>query len=829
MKAFINLVILLFLAFAISPVASAQVGSSACNAFAVNFEPNPCDTTNAFILPITANTTSNLPLCNSHPISKDVWVKFTVPNYPSNGVRFKMYSNSDSLGYQLFKATGGNCNTLTQQDCHIVQGISQQDLLTQDRNKTDGRFAFYSDEVNVGETYYLRLWETTPQQQGIILKTGIIVLNDNCTNAFDLRGYNCNFGAYDTNEPDSWTPLQNPTAIAACAQCSNCVGNWGANDNAVWYNFSVTANTPQPIQMTLSNVVCYDGTPTLQMAVYTNHHSCDLAQEQILGCNVGSGLVSIDNLTLPVGDYYLFIDGSAGAQCGFQFSSQQLLGNLTTSGNPCPGNPVTLKTRIRPNAGSSYVYQFGGGNIGTIPADTARNYTVINPVAGTYYVTITETDATGSSQTIVANVEVAYAPVPTPTALSPVTLRCGGSCGTIDVGNGLGTYSKYRWSNGDSTQIANVCLRGLYTVTVTNGYGCSATGTTVVDSVNTMHLDASLFKNADCEGKRGAAKIDLVTGGIQIALKYWADNNTSQAQRDSTIRNLNAGRHIIWARDSIGCIASDTILIPRSDTILPPIKITAHAIIGDCNGNNGTVVIDGAMGGTGSPYSFSFNNVIIPNNGSMVFDSLKTGQYTILVSDSLRCKDTLQLLVPQRYYPELNYNAYEPVILVGEAAELRPDLTRGNIIAWTWDAHDTEISCMHCKTPTVKPEVTTTYIVTVTDDNTCTLTRTVTVIVKSRLEVFAPTVITANNDGQNDVFTLFAGHSLANIKVLQIYDRWGGLVFENKNFAPSNEREGWDATVKGKLVELGVYVWRAELEFSDGQKGEMHGDVTVFR
>jgi hypothetical protein len=464
----------------ISQATFAQPGRDAFSAFPVSFTPNPCDTVNAFVLPLVSPTTVQpaTTSCMNYSIQNDVWVKFTVPNYPSAGVRFKMYSGSDSLGYQLYRSPTHSWNDLVVQDCYMVKGTPD---ITAFRNKQNGRFAFYSNEVTIGETYWLRIWETQPQTTPIIFKTGIIVLNDACTNAFDLEGTSCNYGAFDQNEPDSWTPYQNPTSAASCTACSNCTTQWGANDNGVWYTFQVTPTTPQPIEMNVTNIICYDGSPSLQLGIYTHTANCDLSQEQLLACNVGVGQLSVTNVTLPVGDYYLFLDGSAGGQCRWQFSSPQLLGSLATNGPKCPGDSIVLRARNRLRTGSTYTYQFGGGTLGILPADTARSYTVLSPVLGTYSVTITETNIAGSTQTIVASINVTFSPVPQPTTLAPVTLRCGNSCGTIDVGNGLGTYTKFVWSNGDTTQTASVCQRGLYTVTVTNGYGCSATGTTVVD------------------------------------------------------------------------------------------------------------------------------------------------------------------------------------------------------------------------------------------------------------------------------------------------------------------------------------------------------------
>ena len=990
-----QLILFLLLTSFITRTAIAQSGADPCTAVNVTFDPNPCDTVNAFILPpVMPADNINFPNngCMNYPIQNNIWVKFTVPNYPSAGVRFKMYSSSDTLGYELYSSSTNDCSNIIYENCFINK---QPDRPITDRNKQDGRLAFYSNEVVVGKTYWLRLWETQAQTTGMVFKTGIIPLNDDCVNVYALEGKSCNYGAFDNNEPDVWTPINAGTN--GCVQCNGCNTQWGANDNAVWYNFTVDATTPQPITLSISNVVCYDGIPSLQMAIYTNNNTCDLSQEQIVGCAVGTGVVSITDITLPLGSYYLFLDGSAGAQCQWEFTSEQLLSNLAKNNPVCPGQALILTAKNKRKPNYTYTYLFGGGNLGVLASDTARVRIVSNPVAGTYYVTVTETTANGSTKTTVATVDFDFAPVPTPTALPALSLRCGNGCGPIDVGNGLGTYNAFRWSNGDSTQIARACTQGLYTVTVTNGYGCTATGTTVVDSLLNMYVTSGMRNFANCEGNDGRITVNSVTGGAQRGLQYWLDNNDFAAQSNTLFQNVTAGVHIVWARDTIGCLCSDTINIPRADTVLPKInlqlnslygncdgnngqiniisavggaqggftywldnnssqsqstpnfmgvssgphvvwvqdslrcrnsdtiivakadtilpkiklqlnslygncegnngkiniisavggaqggftywldnnslqaqsspnfvgvssgshvvwvqdslrcrnsdtiivakadtilpkvKIKARTLTADCDGKNGTIIIDKATGGAGAPYTFTFNNIAIANNNNLTFNGLNTGAYIVTALDSLRCKDTAQVVVPQLYYPELVYTARAPLIFVGETAQLIPIVTRGYIIRWDWEVSSYPQSCLRCKEPFVTPDVTTTYTVTVTDDNTCIVTRSVTVQVKSKLPVYAPNVISANDDGTNDVFTLYAGKSLSNIRLLQVFDRWGELIFEGKNLRPNIDKDGWDGTFKGKPALAGVYVWRAELDYSDGQTGALQGDITVVR
>jgi PKD repeat protein len=57
---------------------------------------------------------------------------------------------------------------------------------------------------------------------------------------------------------------------------------------------------------------------------------------------------------------------------------------------------------------------------------------------------------------------------------------------------------------------------------------------------------------------------------------------------------------------------------------------------------------------------------------------------------------------------------------------------------------------------------------------------------------------------------------------LQIFNRWGVLIFESNDI-----NVGWDGYYKNKLVKQGVYVWIVEGKYSNGRPFNKSGDVTV--
>lgn len=86
--------------------------------------------------------------------------------------------------------------------------------------------------------------------------------------------------------------------------------------------------------------------------------------------------------------------------------------------------------------------------------------------------------------------------------------------------------------------------------------------------------------------------------------------------------------------------------------------------------------------------------------------------------------------------------------------------------------------------------------------------------------------------GVNDVFLPYVrGINInePNSFNMQIFDRWGNLIFESRN-SPGQPLRGWDGYDRnGNLLPAGVYVYKLVLRLVDGQRTTQIGDVTLIR
>lgn len=119
-----------------------------------------------------------------------------------------------------------------------------------------------------------------------------------------------------------------------------------------------------------------------------------------------------------------------------------------------------------------------------------------------------------------------------------------------------------------------------------------------------------------------------------------------------------------------------------------------------------------------------------------------------------------------------------------------------------------------------------TYIVELHATNLlgCTDTVIKTIRVYPELTLVAPNAFTPNYDGLNQEFKPKVRYEKLDSYLLQIYTRWGQLIFETHNPAV-----GWDGTYKGEKVSPGMYIWLVDLKHPDGKPEIFKGNVMLIR
>lgn len=122
---------------------------------------------------------------------------------------------------------------------------------------------------------------------------------------------------------------------------------------------------------------------------------------------------------------------------------------------------------------------------------------------------------------------------------------------------------------------------------------------------------------------------------------------------------------------------------------------------------------------------------------------------------------------------------------------------------------------------------------TVTDANQCEDSiSVVTICVEQGAIIKVPTGFTPNNDGKNDFLPVFGDASIIANYRFSIYNRWGNTVYYTENpgsISSGDTQRGWDGTYNGTPQDMGVYVYYLNVEFVNGMKTSLTGNITLIR
>jgi gliding motility-associated-like protein len=149
-----------------------------------------------------------------------------------------------------------------------------------------------------------------------------------------------------------------------------------------------------------------------------------------------------------------------------------------------------------------------------------------------------------------------------------------------------------------------------------------------------------------------------------------------------------------------------------------------------------------------------------------------------------------------------------------------------NVVSYLW-APSSTLSCSTCPQPVASPKLNTNYSVIFTDSNGCknsALTRIV--VICKNANVFVPNTFTPNGDGTNDAFYP-RGRGINRVKLLRIFDRWGEVVFEAKDFPINDPNFGWNGNYKGNKPQPGVYIYQVEFYCDNGDLIHFEGNVAL--
>lgn len=496
-----------------------------------------------------------------------------------------------------------------------------------------------------------------------------------------------------------------------------------------------------------------------------------------------------------------------------------------TDANGC--NRIISSTITEPNAMNLQINTVNvscyGGNNGSItvtPNGGVQPYNIaFNSgngsilTAGNYIVTVTDANNCPVYDTV---------SIMEPSLLSidvnKTDVSCAGLSNGSVVANTIGGTMPYSfdWLGSNSTNhIANNLSVGTVTLIVTDANNCKDTIASTITEPTALAMDF-VTESESCAGKSDGSASLNVNGGILPYQIQWGTGSNA-----TTLNNIQSGTYQVTITDANNCTKTGQVTVDG----LPPLTFEISPIPTTCSyTDDGALLIDTIIGV--APYTINIDNDLASN--TQYFENVLPGQHQMFITDANNCIWSKDFEIIQPLPIDGYLEVSNDSILMGETVELNVVSDNYLLTDVLWQPAEL-VNCATCPAITTQPFYNQRYKVIIKNDAGCEELLEQMIKVSRERPIFAPNVFSPNSDINNDHFTIYGAVNAIEIKHLRVFDRWGNLLFERKNFPPNTPELGWDGTFRGKVLDAGVYIYSAEIEFVDKQILKYQGDVSILR
>lgn len=324
--------------------------------------------------------------------------------------------------------------------------------------------------------------------------------------------------------------------------------------------------------------------------------------------------------------------------------------------------------------------------------------------AGIYSVTIRDANTCLSTKTL----SIVQPSSLTATSSQTNVLCNGGSTGSasVAVSGGTGAYT-YTWApSGGNASGATGLAAGNYTVTVKDANNCILTRTFTITQPAVL-LSTPTQTNVLCNGGSTGSAGVAVSGGTGAYTYSWSPSGGNSA----TAAGLTAGAYTVAVQDANACSITNTFVITQP----PALTATASQTNILCNGGATGAASVSVNGGIGA-YSYTWS----PSGGNAAgATGLIAGTYSVITRDANNCTITRTVSITQPASLTASTTQTNVLCNGGSTGAASVSVSGGTIpYSYTWSpagGNSASVSSLSNGT----------YTVSVSDNNGCSLARTV--------------------------------------------------------------------------------------------------------
>jgi len=296
------------------------------------------------------------------------------------------------------------------------------------------------------------------------------------------------------------------------------------------------------------------------------------------------------------------------------------------------------------------------------------------------------------------------------TVTQNVTCHGGSNGGISSTVSGGETPYTYLWSNAETTTSISSLSAGTYTLSVNDACGATATASATITQPLILSVSANTTANELCNGGSNGSASSTVSGGTSPYTYLWSNSQTT-----TSISSLTAGTYTLTVNDACGSTATASVAITQPTILNVSANTTANVF---CNGGNTGSASSTVSGGT-SPYTYLWSNSLTTTSIS----SLSAGTYTLTVTDNNGCTATASVTITQPNVLGVSANVVSNITCSGGNNGSVSSTVSGGTSPYTYDwlpSGGTNATASGLSAGT--------YTVSVTDNNGCTSSASVTLL-----------------------------------------------------------------------------------------------------
>jgi gliding motility-associated-like protein len=475
----------------------------------------------------------------------------------------------------------------------------------------------------------------------------------------------------------------------------------------------------------------------------------------------------------------------------------------------CDASCTGSATGIASAGNGPYTYQW---------SNATTNQTANGLCPATY--TLTVTDADGCSDTAAV---VIQGPPPVLVAVVTPPAVCVGQSVTLSASASGGTPGyNYTWSSGSPN--VSPTATTTYTVTATDSYGCASAPATITVSV---HPPLSVLTNTVspvCSNSPVVLSASA-SGGDGAPYTYtWTPGNFTgnavQVQPSSTT--------VYTVTVSDGCTSPNGIATVTVTTISLPVVSFISDDTALCE--DGCVnFINTSQNSVSWLWNFGDGNTATTANATNCYAAQGDYDVSLTIVDNNGCTNTIMLPAYMTIYanPVADFTLGPQPTTILDPVICFSDHSSSDVIDWYWNFGDpNDQTTSYDQNTCHSYSDTGNYCadLVVHNANGCMSHQQYCLQIDPYFAIFVPNAFSPNGDGLNDNFAPLMFNVLTEGFTMQIYDRWGNLIFETNDIYKTWNGKANDGD---RVAQIDTYVWKIQLKDYTGRIHKLVGHVSI--